>query len=189
MCPTPDVSLQINNLVRRATARFFVLRHYSSFMPGSDLLKLYCSLVRSSLEYSSVTYSSMLTQYQSNQLENIQKRCLRCMFGWTKSYAELLEESGLPTLKARRETAVKRFAEKALDNPNYQHWFTANPSQRMSSQRYSKPLLEKFARSSRLYNSPIFHMTRVLNGSPNDPPPHTVGEAVAFDHALNDPFA
>ena len=60
----------------------------------------------------------MLTKFQSNQLENIQKRCLRCMFGWDKSYADLLVESGLQTLSARREAAIRTFAEKALENPN-----------------------------------------------------------------------
>ena len=118
-------------------------------MPGKDLLKLYGSLVRSVIEYSSVTYHSMLTKFQSNQLENIQKRCLRCLFGWNKSYADLLAESGLPTLASRRETAVKKFAEKALDNPNYRHWFSKNPSTRVNSQRYSKPLHEKLAKTNR----------------------------------------
>ena len=58
----PDVSTQIKNLITRATKRMFVLRYYSAFMPGKDLKKLYCSLVRSVLEYSSVTYHSMLTK-------------------------------------------------------------------------------------------------------------------------------
>ena len=130
----------------------------------------------------------MLTRYQSNRIENVQKRCLRCMFGWNKPYAELLEESGLPTLKARRETAIRKFAEKALDNPVYQHWFQPNPSQRMDSQRNSKPLHEKLARTSRLYNSPVYYMTRLLNGTPECPLDPAIREAVTFDHALNDPF-
>ena len=37
----PDVSAQISNLIRRATKRMFVLRYYSSFMPGTDLKTLY----------------------------------------------------------------------------------------------------------------------------------------------------
>ena len=111
-----------------------------------------------------------------------------CLAG-NKSYSQLLEESGLPTLKSRRETAIKKFAEKALENPVYQYWFEPNPSTRQDSQRFSKPLREKLARTSRLYNSPIYYMTRLLNGTPNDPPPASVREAVTFDHALNDPFA
>ena len=94
----PDVSLQIDNLIHRATKRMFVLRYYSRFMGGNDLKKLYSALVRSVLEYSSVTYHSMITKKQSNDLEIIQKKCLRCMYGYQKSYEELLSESGMETL-------------------------------------------------------------------------------------------
>ena len=130
----------------------------------------------------------MLTKYQANMLENIQKRCLRCMFGWDKSYADLLSESGLPTLGARRDTSIRKFAENALENENYKHWFQPNPSERAASLRFSKPLHERMARTTRLYNSPIFYMTRLLNGTPNDPPAPAIREAVAYDYALNDPF-
>ena len=51
----PDVSHQVAHIKRRAMTRFFVLRYYSAFMPGSDLRKLYCGLVCSVIEYSSVT--------------------------------------------------------------------------------------------------------------------------------------
>ena len=108
----PNVSAQIDNLISRANKRVFVLRYYAAFMPGKDLVKLYCSLVSSILEYSSVTYHSMLTRSQVNRLENVQKRCLKCIFGYGHTYPELLGESGLQTLKARRETAVIKFAQK-----------------------------------------------------------------------------
>ena len=122
----PDVSTQIKNLITRATKRMFVLRYYSAFMPGKDLKKLYCSLVRSVLEYSSVTYHSMQTKKQENDLEIVQKKCLRCIYGYKKSYSELLEESGLQPLKSRRQRAVLKFAQKASLNPIYAHWFKPN---------------------------------------------------------------
>ena len=79
---TPGVSLQVENLVRKAMFKYFILRQFANFMPGQDLLKLYNAQVLSVLEYSSVTYGPMLTKYQSNMIENVQKRCLRCMYGW-----------------------------------------------------------------------------------------------------------
>ena len=121
-------------------------------------------------------------------IENVQKRCLRCMYGWNKSYADLLIESGLPTLKARRETAIRKFAERALENPNYNHWFQPNPSVRQDSLRFSKPLLEKPAKTTRLYNSPIHYMTRMLNGTPDNPPAPNIRDSVNYEFALNDPF-
>ena len=110
----PCIALQIENLISRATKRMFVLRYYAKFMPGGDLTKLYSALVRSVLEYSSVTYHSLLTRGQENDLENIQKKCLRCIFGYRKTYEELLKESGMSTLKERRERAVLKFAQKNL---------------------------------------------------------------------------
>ena len=65
----PTCETQIDNLIRRAGKRVFVLRHYSKFMPGKDLIKIYCSLIRSILEYSSVTYHFLLTKRQENALE------------------------------------------------------------------------------------------------------------------------
>ena len=145
----------------------FVLRYYSRFLPGKALTKLYCALVRSVLEYSLVTYHSMLTRKQSNDLEIIQKKCLRCIFGYKKTFEELLSGSGMSTLEARREKAVIKFAKKTEKNPVYSHWFRQNPN--LTSERRPKPYLEEFARTSRLYNSPLFHMRRALNQTDHVP--------------------
>ena len=124
----PDVSKQVENLILRATKRMFVLWYYSKFMPGKDLKKLYCALVRSVLEYSLITYHSMLTKKLENDLEIVQKKCLCCIYGYKKSYDELLQESGLLRLKERREIAVLKFAKKTSASPIYSHWFPNNPN-------------------------------------------------------------
>ena len=41
------------------------------------------------------------------------------MYGYNKPYKQLLAESGLSTLKVRREAAVLKFTKKCLDNPIY----------------------------------------------------------------------
>ena len=153
----PEVACQIDNLISRATKRMFVLRYYSRFMPGKDLKKLYAALVRSVLEYSSVTYHSMLTKKQENDLENVQKKCLRCIYGYTKTYEDLLKESGMQTLKDRREAAVLKFAKKTASNPIYSHWFPDNPNQ--TSQRRPKRYKEEYARTQRLYAVSYTHLT------------------------------
>ena len=137
-------------------------------MPGKDLKKLYCSLIRLVLEYSSVTYHSMLSKGQENELEKIQKKCLRCMYGYDKSYSELLKESELEPLKTRRERAFVKFAKKSSENPIYEHWFKRNSP--LVNTRNPKTFVEKFAKTSRLYNSPIYAMRRALNDTPHDQP-------------------
>ena len=179
----PDVSLQIENIKMRAMARFYVLRKYSKFMGGNELKTLYTELVRSCLEYSSVTYGPLLTQYQSNDLENVQKRCLKCLFGYNKSYQELLEVSGFETLKARREAALLRFATKSQKNPVYEHWFPENTNH--TSLRHPKKYQEKLARTNRLYKSPVFTMRRLLNENYEENPPEN---PLAIEVPANDPY-
>ena len=57
----------------------------------------------------------MLTKKQENDLETAQKKCLRCIFGYNKTYDELLEEYGLEPLKTRRTRAFLKFVRKAFD--------------------------------------------------------------------------
>ena len=93
------------------------------------------------------------------------------MYGYNKPYDQLLVESGLTTLKARREATVMKFVKKCLDNPIYAGWFPRN--QNPTSERHPKIYKEEFARTDRLYNSPIFHMRRVLNGTEHIEPTKT----------------
>ena len=80
-------------------------------------------MTRSILEYSSNVYHSQLNTGQSNELEKIQKRCLRVIYGYNLTYDELLAKAQLNTLKERRVAAFEKFARKAVKNPKYNHWF------------------------------------------------------------------
>ena len=75
-----------------------------------ELVKLYTSYIRPSIEYSSPVYDSMLTAEQSEQIEKQQYFTLKNIFGFEYSHSRLLELSGLSTLKERRKTATLRFA-------------------------------------------------------------------------------
>ena len=96
----------------------------------------------------------MLIKQQENDLETIQKKCLRCIFGYKKSYDEFLRKSGMSTLKARREKAVLKFTAKTSRNP--------------TSDRNPPVYLEEFSWTQRLYNSPLFHVRRLLNKTDHD---------------------
>ena len=155
----PDVKSQINHLVNMASSRCFVLRHLSNFKADKNrLLNIYCSLIRSIMEY-----SPMITKYDKNRLENIQKKCLRTIYGYGLSYEELLEKSNIETLENRRQKALRKFANKAANNPQFMHWFPLNKNR---TGRHGKVYEELFARSDRLYRSPLFTMRRLLNDTP-----------------------
>ena len=132
-----------------------------------------------------MTYGPLLTKYQENEIEKVQKRCLKCLYGYNKSYKDLLAESGLQSLKDRREAALKKFAQKTVKNPVYSAWFEENDHPRAGSQRRSKKYKEKLARTNRLYKSPLFTIRRVLNGTEEVVPEE---ERAFMDPSLNDPY-
>ena len=101
-------------------------------MSGKDLIKLYLALVRSILEYRSVTYSPMQSKSQSNRLEKVQKQCLRIIFGYGRSYDDLLSVSGLDTLKTRRARALAKFTDRSVKNPVYADFFPSVTGLRVS---------------------------------------------------------
>ena len=119
------------------------------------------SVIRSCLEYSSPVYHSQLNQHQKNQLEKVQKRSLRLIYGYDKTYEDLLRESGLNKLEDRRTLQFNRFAEKAIKNQKYNHWFP--PNNNLRSGRHTHRYLEETSLGNRLYKSPIYAMRRYLN--------------------------
>ena len=108
---TPSIQPQLDYLIRKASKRYFMLLHYKrAGLPSEKLKEIYCAITRSTLEYSSNVYHSMLNIGQSNELEKVQKRCLRAIYGYDKQYLDLLQLSGLETLKDRRIKSFEKFA-------------------------------------------------------------------------------
>ena len=83
------------------------------------------------------------------------------MYGYDKNYKELLEVSQLQPLKVRRDKAIRKFAAKMYKNDNYSDLFPLSESTR--SLRKNKKFQEEYARTEKLYNSPLFKMRRLLN--------------------------
>ena len=148
-------------------------------------LKNYVSLVRSVLEYSAVVFHSQISRYQSNRLENVQKRCLRIMYGYNKTYEELLKLSGLQSLQERRRSQFKKFAEKMSSNPNYSRFFPLN--QTAANTRHAKTYKEFFARTDRLYKNPLYAMCRLVNQTP-DSDRYNNPLYEDLSHFFNDPY-
>ena len=141
--------------------------HYKRAGVGRERLRdIYCAMTRSVLEYSSNVYHSQMNNRQNNELERIQKRCLRLIYGYDKDYKELLELSGLKTLKQRREEAFSKFANKTAKNPKYGHWFPLKEKRRHT--RGGNTYKEETAVGNRLYNSPIYAMRRLLNNTESE---------------------
>ena len=81
------------------------------------------SIIRSTLDYASVTYHSMLTGEHNKEIERLQRTCLRIIFGWDKPYEVLLEENALETLDIRRKRMTLNFAHKCTERHIFRDWF------------------------------------------------------------------
>ena len=125
-----------------------------------ELVKVYCSVLRSCLEFASPVYGPMLTGELSEELEKLQRRALKIIFGFDQSYRTILEKTGIGTLEERRKVAIEKFAQKTAAG-NYHHWF---PKNGIGRTRNALEYKEDYARTDRLRKTPIFHMRRVLNG-------------------------
>ena len=76
-------------------------------MPPKDLVTLYKAIIRPGVEYAAPVWHSSLPDCLSKDLEQVQKRALRC-FG-DGSDNELLNAAGLPTLLDRRVRLCETF--------------------------------------------------------------------------------
>ena len=93
----------------KANKRLFGLRVLQkSGLRTDELLEVYCSTIRSAVEYASPVWAG-LPSYLSDLLETIQKKALRIIFPYV-SYCQARELAGLETLSSRRTVACKNFA-------------------------------------------------------------------------------
>ena len=65
----------------------------------------------------------MLDSSMTDELEYVQKRACKIIFGWNSNYDELVAAGKIETLFKRREKLTLSFAEKSAKNPRFEHWF------------------------------------------------------------------
>ena len=91
-------------MIKKANRRLHALRSLKKCgVPTSDLITVYCSLLRSVIEYASAVFTN-LPKYLSDALEGIQKRTLRIILS-NLLYDEALTLSGLSSLDDPRAAA------------------------------------------------------------------------------------
>ena len=96
----------IEYMLAKASKRIFVV--YQLVRAGisvNDVLSVYCSLIRSILEYACPVWHCGLTKGQSEEIEGVQRRCMRVLFP-ELSYSDSLQITGLELLCTRRERLV-----------------------------------------------------------------------------------
>ena len=158
----PDMAAQVDAVCRKFRARIWTLRHlHHRGFSEEDLLRVYKSTILPCHDYCSNVFHSSLTLSQTIVLERLQARALKAIYGFDPSYRELIQKSGLTTLRARREQRELNFARKCAASERFSRWFPTRETVRTI--RAGLNYQEEFAKTSRCYNSPIYSMRRRLN--------------------------
>ena len=153
------------NIIKKANARMQILRIASSFSPNlSDLKLIYISYIRSRLEQSCIVWHSGLSKESSDDLERVQKSALKVILKDSyKNYNNALNQLDLETLKERREYLCLKFAKKNLKNKKINYLFPPNNKTHIMDTRNQENFNIDYANTTRLQNSPIIFMQKLLN--------------------------
>ena len=115
-------------IVGKASKRIFCITQLSrARVIERDIVIIYCSIVRSILEYCCEVWHCGLTGQQSRDIERVQKRCLAIIYP-DLPYSSALLTSGLERLDYRRENKVRELFED-IKKPNHILHYLLTPRQ------------------------------------------------------------
>ena len=111
----------VTEITAKATRCIFILIHARKFQFSvRTLLILYIWYIRTTLEYASPVWHPGLTTQHHQQIERVQKRCLRIILGRNYvGYREALERLNIASLFDRREQLCLRFGRSILRSPQH----------------------------------------------------------------------
>jgi len=102
------VTYILHKVAKRMYCIIYLVR---SGVPTCDILCVYCSVICSVLEYACAVCHSGLTKKLSQDIERVQKRCLKLLY-LALSYNQALNKSGLERLESRHDVITwKMFQE------------------------------------------------------------------------------
>ena len=128
-------------------------------------LSVYKSYVRPVIEYAVVVWHSGLTHKEAGDLNRIQRRACRIIFGRQfTTHTESTKQCNLERLSERRENHCLKFARGLVDNPRTIHLL---PPIRISShgrnQRNEKTISRPRIKTNRFKQCPILYFLLLLN--------------------------
>ena len=156
-------SANTDHIVKKASSKLWVIKRLKALGASpNQLVDMYIKQCRSILELAVPAWHGAITQSERADIERVQKGALYSIFGDNYgSYRNALKLANLNTLEARRDKLCSKFAKKAENNTKHKNWFKPKPKicTRQSNVKYCKVI----ARTDRFKNSPICHLTSVLN--------------------------
>ena len=128
-----------------------------------DLLEVYTKQIRCVLELAVPAWQPSITQEERINIERVQKSACHIILGDTyHSYENALQHLGLDNLETRRTKLSYKFALKSEKHEKFKFWF--KPIKKSINTRMEPNKCQDVrAKHSRLFNSPISYLTRLLN--------------------------
>ena len=106
----------VDFIVKKATKQLYPLRVLrKAGVQQADLVHIYCSLIRSVLEYGAPVWSAF-PGYISNVIESVQRRALKIICPLVE-YEAALNSTGLVSLEARHANLSAKFFSNAKETP------------------------------------------------------------------------
>ncbi len=160
-----DWKEQVNNMVRSASYRLYILRRLRSLgTPTPDLTIIYKSFVLPKLMYASPAWSSSLNSTQKHQLERVQKRACRIILGHNYThYSQALTALNMSSLSLLHQQALLNFGHGLLHHPRHRELLPPAIPRPLRSLRHYNILKPIKARTNRYKNSSIPTITNLLN--------------------------
>ena len=94
-------------------------RRFYKFSSCSTMLRLYVSFIRPHLEYAAAAWDPFLKK-DIELIKDVQKLALKvCLKSWNTKYNELLEQSNLASIRARRQQAKLYHFYKIVNNETF----------------------------------------------------------------------
>ena len=153
-----------DDICTRATKKLWILIRFKSLGGSKDqLLCVYQTRIRSTLEFAAPVFTGALTKQQEQKIELVQKKAFAIILGnQYANYQNALLALNQDRLAVRREKLCLKFATKCVNSDGHSHMFKTSPNSR-SNTRWSKPFEEPLCHTSRYFHSPIPFLTRLLN--------------------------
>ena len=149
-------------IVTKAKKRVWFLRRLKTLGASKNtLIDVFQLFVRSVLEMAVPLWAGSITKKQSQDIEAVQITCMKIISSQHfTSYEQSLQQFGLETLVARRESLCLKFAKKCIKSTQFKHWFPVKTSLRTRSK---EKYIEPSGKTKRYLTSSIPHLIKLLN--------------------------
>ena len=145
----------VDEIISKARKRVYMIYQLKrAGINQNDLIRIYVSVIRPVVEYACPVWHTNLPKYLSDNIEIIQKRCLKTIFPGYQ-YENILQMVNLPTLHRRRDELCKVYFAKMKSNDHKLNALLPNGRSVPYSLRVCNKLPIPRAKTNRYKNSLI----------------------------------